>query len=327
MRLCSIKRITTNGGGNSPGYDVETLKKPWQKWEASLKLLKWAQSLDTYEAQPVKRVMIQDNGKLRPLGIPTIFDRLTQCMYYQIMDPIVEENSDRNSFGFRLRRDIGDVIQQLTIFLDQPYSATKILDADISKCFEKIDHNAILKDCIVFNKKPIAQWLKAPIYHGPNQSISKSKHLNYRLEQSLIGTPQGGIISPILCNIVLNGMEGAIEEKTHLTDVTYPKHPNYKLTLIRYADDFVIIAPTWERLELAKSRIEAFLKTKGLDLNKAKTSKVDIKDGFQIVGFWIQKRKYHVDVFRHFVLNKGINMTQSAVIPGELESPTSTLSG
>ena len=101
--------------------------------------------------------MIQDNGKLRPLGIPTIFDRLTQCMYYQIMDPIVEENSDRNSFGFRLRRDIGDVIQQLTIFLDQPYSATKILDADISKCFEKIDHNAILKDCIVFNKKPIAQ--------------------------------------------------------------------------------------------------------------------------------------------------------------------------
>ena len=122
-----------------------------------MKLLKWAQSLDTYEAQPVKRVMIQDNGKLRPLGIPTIFDRLTQCMYYQIMDPIVEENSDRNSFGFRLRRDIGDVIQQLTIFLDQPYSATKILDADISKCFEKIDHNAILKDCIVFNKNPIAQ--------------------------------------------------------------------------------------------------------------------------------------------------------------------------
>lgn len=122
-----------------------------------MKLLKWAQSLDTYEAQPVKRVMIQDNGKLRPLGIPTIFDRLTQCMYYQIMDPIVEENSDRNSFGFRLRRDIGDVIQQLTIHLDQPYSATKILDADISKCFEKIDHNAILKDCIVFNKNPIAQ--------------------------------------------------------------------------------------------------------------------------------------------------------------------------
>jgi len=116
--------------------------------------------------------------------------------------------------------------------------------------------------------------------------------LNYRLGPSLIGTPQGGIISPMLCNIVLNGMEGAIEEMTHLTDVTYPKHPNYKLTLIRYADDFVIIAPTWERLELAKSRIEAFLKTKGLDLNKAKTSKVDIKDGFQIVGFWIQKRKY-----------------------------------
>ena len=111
------------------------------------------------------------------------------------MGSIVEENSDHNSFGFRLRRDIGDVIQQLIIFLDKPYGATKILDADISKCFEKIDHNAILKD------------------------------------------------------------------------------------------------------------------------------------GFQIIGFWIQKRKYHVDVFRHFVLNKGINMTQSAVIPGELESPTSTLSG
>ena len=80
------------------------------------------------------------------MGIPTVFDRLTQCMYYQIMDPIVEENGNHNSFGFRLRRDIGDVIQQLTIFLDRPYTATKILDADISKCFEKIDHNAILKD-------------------------------------------------------------------------------------------------------------------------------------------------------------------------------------
>ena len=135
------------------------------------------------------------------------------------MGSIVEENSDHNSFGFRLRRDIGDVIQQLIIFLDKPYGATKILDADILKCFEKIDHNAILKDCIVFNKKPIAQWF---------------------------------------CNYC-----------------TY----------------------WWEILELAKYRIETFLKTKGLELNKAKTSKVYIKDWFQIVGFWIQKQKYHVDVF------------------------------
>ena len=82
-------------------------------------------------------------------------------MYYQIMDPIVEENSNHNSFGFRLRRDIGDVIQQLTIFLDRPYTATKILDADISKCFEKIDHNAILKDGFQI----IGFWIQKRKYH------------------------------------------------------------------------------------------------------------------------------------------------------------------
>ena len=82
-------------------------------------------------------------------------------MYYQIMDPIVEENGNHNSFGFRLRRDIGDVIQQLTIFLDRPYTATKILDADISKCFEKIDHNAILKDGFQI----IGFWIQKRKYH------------------------------------------------------------------------------------------------------------------------------------------------------------------
>jgi RNA-directed DNA polymerase len=162
MRLCAVKRVTTSKGAKTPGIDNETLKEPYEKWAASIRLLQWAHSLDTYKAKPVRRVLIpKDNGESRPLGIPTIFDRLAQCMYYQIIDPIVEDTSDRNSYGFRARRSCGDVIQQLTLLLGSPTSAKWILDADVAKCFDRINHEAILENCIVFNKKPILQWLKA----------------------------------------------------------------------------------------------------------------------------------------------------------------------
>jgi RNA-directed DNA polymerase len=100
-----------------------------------------------------------------------------------------------------------------------------------------------------------------------------------------MGTPQGGIISPILCNIVLNGLQKAILEPTHLTDVTYPKNPNYKVNIARFADDFCIFAPTEDRLLQAKNRAEEFLNTRGLRLNKLKTKVSHITDGFQMVGF------------------------------------------
>jgi len=293
MRLCAVKRVTTNKGAKTPGIDNETLKEPYEKWAASIRLLQWAHSLDTYKAKPVRRVLIpKDNGESRPLGIPTIFDRLAQCMYYQIIDPIVEDTSDRNSYGFRARRSCGDVIQQLTLLLGSPTSAKWILDADVAKCFDRINHEAILENCIVFNKKPILQWLKAPIHFPHKKMYKPTKGLTFITEESNIGTPQGGIISPMLCNIVLNGLEASILEFTEMKDTTYPGNPNYKTNLIRYADDFVILAPTKERLKIAEDRAKAFLKTRGLELNLTKTKIVNITEGFQIVGFWIQKRKY-----------------------------------
>jgi group II intron reverse transcriptase/maturase len=294
LRLCAVKRVTSNKGGNTPGIDNQVLAKPWEKWQASILLLQWAHSLKTYEAKPVKRVWIpKEDGSKRPLGIPTIFDRLTQCIFYYIMDPIVEENSDRHSYGFRARRDVGDLIQQLHLWLSTPTSASWVLDADIKACFDEIEHSAVLENCIVFEKGPIQQWLRAPILHNDGKKIKRPKSgLGYFLEESIMGTPQGGVISPILSNIVLNGLEKAILEPTHLTDVTYPKNPNYKVNIARFADDFSIFAPTKDRLLQARKRAETYLKTRGLRLNKLKTRVCHITDGFQIVGFWIQKRRY-----------------------------------
>lgn len=294
LRLCAVKRVTSNKGGITPGIDKQTLAKSWQKWNASIRLLQWAHSLKTYKAIPVKRVWIpKDDGTPRPLGIPTIYDRLTQCMYYYIMDPIVEEVSDRHSYGFRTRRDVGDLIQQLHLWLSYPTSASWVLDADIKACFDEIEHSAILDNCIVFDKHPIQEWLRAPILHTNKKKTRPKSGLEFVLEESIMGTPQGGIISPILCNIVLNGLQKAILEPTHLTDVTYPKNPNYKVNIARFADDFCIFAPTEDRLLQAKNRAEEFLNTRGLRLNKLKTKVCHITDGFQMVGFWIQKRKYN----------------------------------
>jgi len=165
LRICAVKRVTSNKGGSTPGIDGITWKEPWQRINAVHQLNKWVKNLNTYRAQPVVRKIIPKDGtdELRPLGIPTIFDRATQCMFYYIMDPIVEEQSDPNSFGFRKNRDPGMAIQRLSFLLRHNGSATWIFDADISKCFDRIDHDALLKLCTMFNKEPIKQWLKAGI--------------------------------------------------------------------------------------------------------------------------------------------------------------------
>lgn len=295
FRISAVKRVSTNKGGSTPGIDGITWKEPWQRIDAVHQLNKWVKNLNSYKAKPVARKWIPKEGSedLRPLGIPTIFDRATQCIYYYIIDPIVEEQSDPNSFGFRKNRDPGIAIHRLNILLIHNNSSTWVYDADISKCFDRIDHNALLEQCTVFNKEPLKQWLKAGIY-DPAQNRN-----TWGIPPNQIGTPQGGIISPMLCNVALNGLEKAIkvDKKRFNTKLQFAsinrKHPDNKISLIRYADDFVILAPHKTALKLRIQIAQEFLKSRGLELSEEKSKIVTIFQGFDYLGFNLRKQKHN----------------------------------
>lgn len=294
MRISAIKRVTTNKGGNTPGVDGVTWKEPWQRIEAIHSLGEWAKNLDGYKASPVLRVMIpKGDGSLRPLGIPTIFDRAAQCIYYYIIDPIVEDTSDYHSYGFRKHRSCHMAIHRLWEVLNKPVSSTWIYDADISKCFDRIDHKVLIELCIVFNKAPVEQWLKAGIFDPKTMRTKQmSKGICYDVKDNEIGTPQGGIISPILCNVALNGLEDALKIKGKGTLSEVRTNPNNKVWVVRYADDFIIVAPYKTILIERIAMTETFLKTRGLELSKEKSQITTIFKGFDFLGFTIRKHKH-----------------------------------
>ena len=179
------------------------------------------------------------------------------------------------------------------------------MDADISKCFDKISHSSILDRIVVPYKHPIREWLQAPIaepkthpsrrplkFHG-RRKFTGAKYIaagkaGYNYKFPHIGTPQGGVISPLLCNIILNDMDKVIHRinnsKPYKTYHSKYHNTRAKLHLIRYADDFIIIGPSRKGVEMAQLAIEKFLKTRGLELSKKKTKLVHITDGFDFLG-------------------------------------------
>jgi RNA-directed DNA polymerase len=157
-------------------------------------------------------------------------DRAVQALYHQALDPVVEEMSDRNSFGFRKYRSAQDALTRIRTLMDKPTSPRILLDADIRKCFDKINHQYLLDNTPIYNKHVLEEWLKSGVADDTGQ-IAKTEE----------GTPQGGVISPLLCNIALNGLEKQIRESTGATSDAQKRH---KVQTIRYADDFLIIGET-----------------------------------------------------------------------------------
>lgn len=313
LRICAIKRVTSNQGGGTPGVDGETWKKPWQRIAAVYWLGEWNKNKTKHKAKPVLRKWIPkaNSSELRPLGIPTIKDRAAQCMYYYIMDPIVEETSDYNNYGFRKNRDPSIAIQRLWHVLNKPVSSTWIYDADIAKCFDRINHDALLKLCIVHDKTPLVQWLKAGIYDPQTDKYkTTNKGLSFKVEPNQIGTPQGGVISPMLCNVALNGLEEAMIIKTD--GGTYRQNLNNKVHLVRYADDFVIIAPTKTALELRIKIAQEFLSTRGLEISPTKSKITTIYDGLNFLGFNIKKMKHKYKKQKHQKQHKHYEKVETA---------------
>ena len=269
-KAIAVKRVTENHGKKTPGVDGVTWNTPEQKTKAISSLKRKG-----YQPQPLRRVNIpKANGKLRPLGIPTIKDRAMQALHLLALQPISETTADPNSYGFRPERACRDAAEQCFIALAKNKSAQWVLDADISGCFDNISHD----------------WLQANI---PMDKVILRKWLNCGFVEkgclfpTKAGTPQGGIISPTLANMTLDGMESVLDK--HFGAKGSWKKNAHKINFIRYADDFVITGATKETLEDAKALIEAFLKERGLSFSAEKTQIVPIEEGFDFLGWNVRK--------------------------------------
>ena len=271
-KALAVRRVTENQGSRTSGVDRELWNTPEKRMEAVGKLERRG-----YRPKPLRRVFIpKANGKERPLGIPTMLDRAMQALHLLALEPVSESTSDPNSYGFRRNRSTHDAMGQLFITMSRRTSARWVLEADIKGCFDHINHDWLLRN-VPMDTAVLRKWLKAGvIYKG-------------MLQASEAGTPQGGIISPTLANMALNGLESGLV--AHLgAKLGRTKAKNLKINVVRYADDFVITGISQELLENeVKPWVVGFLQQRGLQLAPEKTRIVTIDDGFDFLGWNFRK--------------------------------------
>jgi len=272
-KAIAVKRVTTNEGKKTAGVDKVLWSTDKIKYEAILSLKR-----NGYKPQPLRRVYIKkDNGKLRPLGIPTMKDRAMQALYLLALEPIAEATVDPHSYGFRKERCCQDAIQQCHTILCRGNSPKWVLEGDIKGCFDHISHEWLLNN-IPMDTKILKKWLKCGvIFKGELFTTDE-------------GTMQGGIISPTLANMTLDGLGELLATKNKRVNRKYEKY-SPMVNMVRYADDFIITGRTKETLEDIKPMLVEFLSERGLELSEEKTLITHIDDGFDFLGFNIRKFK------------------------------------
>ena len=278
-RLLAVRRVTQdNQGKKTAGVDGVKLVGPKDRY----KLAEALKNHRTIKPRPTRRVWIPKPGKdeKRPLGIPTMLDRAHQALTKLALEPEWEAKFEANSYGFRPSRGAHDAIE--AIWKNIVQRSKFVLDADIKGCFDNIDHDALLTKLATFPamRRAVKAWLKAGIMEGTMGSPTER------------GTPQGGVISPLLANVALHGMETAIH-------AVFDVHGSRSLTVVRYADDFVVLFPTLEGIKRAEAVVKEWLAGIGLHLNAKKTRIVHTRDeldgqpaGFDFLGFNV--RQYRV---------------------------------
>lgn len=270
-KAIAVKRVTTNRGKCTAGVDGQLWQSSTLKTQAIYQLRQRG-----YRSQPLKRVYIpkSDGGK-RALGIPTMKDRAMQALYLMGLSPVAEATSDHHSYGFRMYRSAADAMSQIFKTLAGSNRAEWVLEVDIRKCFDEIDHNWLLNS-IPMEKNILQKWLKSGYIE--EQTFYPTKW----------GTPQGGIISPTLANMTLDGIEKMLTR--HFGTKDSRKRKQSSVHLIRYADDFVITGKTKEVLELRiLPLLEEFLAERGLKVSAKKTVITSIKQGFDFLSQNVRK--------------------------------------
>lgn len=271
-KALAVKRVTSNKGKNTSGVDKVLWSTSNAKYQAISDLKRRG-----YNPQPLKRVNItKKNGKLRPLGIPTMKDRAMQALYLMALEPISETIADSHSYGFRKERSTADAIAICFGLLSKRVSPQWVLEADIKGCFDHISHDW-LQNQVPTDKAMLHKWLTSGFI------------FEKKLFPTEEGTPQGGIISPTLANMTLDGLQALLAGKFKKRQVNL-EIINPKIHLVRYADDFIITGTSKEQLENeVLPLIKGFLSERGLELSMEKTRITHISDGFDFLGFNIRK--------------------------------------
>lgn len=266
--VLSVRRVTqVNAGKHTPGVDRLVVKTP----AARGRLVDQLATFQPWRARPVRRVYIpKSNGKRRPLGIPTVTDRCLQAMVKNALEPEWEARFEGSSYGFRPGRGCHDAMAKVYLLACPHRRKRWVVDADIKGAFDNIDHDFLLRAIgSAPGRELIRQWLKAGVMEDG------------AYHETPLGTPQGGVISPLLLNIALHGMEAALGVTfTTKGEIRGPR------AVVRYADDFVVFCESQEDAAEVKDRIlPAWLAERGLSLSEEKTRVVHLTEGFDFLGF------------------------------------------
>lgn len=271
-KTLAVKRVTENRGKLTAGIDHVKWSNPGSKSKAVQSLKKRG-----YKPLPLRRVYIpKSNGKKRPLSIPTMKDRAMQALYLLALEPVAETTADNHSYGFRSERSTADAIQQCFIVLKGKHAAQWILEGDIKGCFDNISHKWLMAN-VPIDKSILTKWLKAGFME---------KDILHSTES---GVPQGGIISPVLANLALDGLQALLAQHFPLR-IVKGERCNPKVNMVRYADDFIITGATKTILENeVKPLVKEFLAQRGLELSTEKTKITHIDDGFDFLSQNVRK--------------------------------------
>lgn len=279
MLLTAIKRVTqVNRGKRIAGIDGMVIQTSAERWKLYKQMEN--QQIEVHNPKPSYRIYIKKkNGKLRPLSIPTIKDRIYQFMVKSALEPQWEARFETCSYGFRPERGCHDAVQRI-VMSTQKGGKRWIFEGDFKGCFDNLNHEYIMDRIGDFPYRTlIEKWLKAGYVDNGVFNETES------------GTGQGNIVSPLLANIALTGMEEAlgIRYRAQNKNGKYAGHTNETVySLSFYADDFVIVCKTKEDAEKVYDKLKPYLKQRGLELSEEKTRIVEITEGFNFLGFNIR---------------------------------------
>jgi RNA-directed DNA polymerase len=281
--LLSIRRVTQqNTGKRTPGVDGYTASQSNERIKLYQQLLK--RNVFQHRPKPAKRTFIaKKNGKLRPLGIPTIRDRVYQNVIKNALEPQWEVRFEASSYGFRPKRSPHDAISNLFNKLSTNSKKKWVFEGDFLGCFDHLNHHWIVEQTSTFpGNNLIRRWLKMGYIEQD------------MLHKTTEGTPQGSIVSPLLANIALCGMEEEIDivyKKTYKPNGGYTIDPKCKIGRVLYADDFVIVTETKEQAQSMYQKLIPYLQKRGIKLSADKTRVTHIEDGFDFLGFSLRQYK------------------------------------
>jgi RNA-directed DNA polymerase len=277
--LVSVRQATQrNAGRRTAGIDGLVALTSQARAEMAVRV---HASIGSHRPSPVRRVYIpkaSDKAKMRPLGIPVLSDRCHQARVRNALEPEWEARFEPRSYGFRPGRGCHDAIGSLFNTLRGKSRRVWILDADLAGAFDKISHEHLLGMLGGFPAKGmIAGWLKAGIFEAGKGFAPTGE-----------GTPQGGIISPLLLNIALHGLEEAAGVRYHTGNYSGTVRPGCPV-LTRYADDLVVCCYSRQQAGQVKAQLAGWLEPRGLAFNDAKTRIVPLSEGFDFLGFNLRR--------------------------------------